>query len=202
MRTLAHRRNTARAAAAPRPAVPWWRAGAVAACLAVVTACGGPSGPVAPQTAPAESSYQLGSGDQVRVTVFGEPNLSGEYRVDGSGVLTLPLVGQVKAAGLSSEQLKRRLEQNFQEFLKTPDVSVEILNYRPFYIVGEVHKPGNYPFVNGITVINAVAIAGGFTYRANTDTFYIQRKGDQRLVAQTATQIRPGDVIIVRERFF
>jgi polysaccharide export outer membrane protein len=153
-----------------------------------------------------ENSYRLGAGDKIRVSVFGEPNLTGEYEVDGGGTVTLPLIGRVKAAGLTSDELKKSLERNYREYLKAPDVSVAILNYRPFYIVGEVNKPGNYPYVSGITVINAVAIAGGFTYRANTSNFYVQRKkkddASSQIVAEQTTEVRPGDVIIVRERYF
>jgi polysaccharide export outer membrane protein len=173
-----------------------------------LSACGAPSVsvPVAAVAPPMENSYRLGAGDKIRVSVFGEPNLTGEYQVDGGGTVTLPLIGRVKAAGLTSDELKKGLERNYREYLKAPDVSVAILNYRPFYIVGEVNKPGNYPYVSGITVINAVAIAGGFTYRANTSNFYVQRKkkddASSQIVAEQTTEVRPGDVIIVRERYF
>ncbi|MGE0650472.1 MAG: polysaccharide biosynthesis/export family protein [Alphaproteobacteria bacterium] len=172
-----------------------------------LSACAAPSVsvPVAAVAPPTESSYRLGAGDKIRVSVFGEPNLTGEYQLDGGGTVTLPLIGRVKAAGLTSEDLKKSLERNYREYLKAPDVSVAILNYRPFYIVGEVNKPGNYPYVSGITVINAVAIAGGFTYRANTSNFYVQRKKENsssQIVAEQTTEVRPGDVIVVRERYF
>lgn len=180
-----------------------WRAVAVAFMALVLWSCAGPSGPL-PPTKPIETSYQLGSGDLVRIKIYGEQNLSGEYRVDGNGALTLPLVGRIKSAEMTPDELKKDLENRYGEYLKTPDVSVEVLTYRPFYIVGEVNKPGNYPYVNGMTVINGVAIAGGFTYRANTDDFYIQRKGDenQQYSAKQTTEVQPGDVIVVRERFF
>ncbi len=175
----------------------------VIAMATMLWACAEPTAPMAPPP-PTDTTYHLGSGDQVRVTIYGEQNLSGEYRVDGSGALTLPLVGNVHVAGLTSDQLKQHLERRYKEYLKAPDVSIEILDYRPFYIVGEVKNPGKYPYVNGMTVINAVAIAGGFTYRANSDDFYIQRKArnDHQFSAQQTTEVRPGDVIVVRERFF
>lgn len=175
------------------------------ACALPLWSCGSPSLPVAPvPPATSEDSYRLGSGDQVRIGVFNEPNLSGEYRIDGNGNLTLPLIGVVRAGGVTAKELTQTLEKRYSEFLRTPNVSVAILTYRPFYIVGEVQKPGNYPYVDGMTVINAVAIAGGFTYRANTSSFYIQRKGkgDQQFAAEQTTQVRPGDVVVVRERFF
>lgn len=185
-----------------------WRAlASVFFVTMALSACAAPSVsvPVAAVAPPTESSYRLGAGDKIRVSVFGEPNLTGEYQLDGGGTVTLPLIGRVKAAGLTSEDLKKSLERNYREYLKAPDVSVAILNYRPFYIVGEVNKPGNYPYVSGITVINAVAIAGGFTYRANTSNFYVQRKKENsssQIVAEQTTEVRPGDVIVVRERYF
>lgn len=176
---------------------------AVAFMSVLLWSCAGPSAPPPPM-APVENSYRLGSGDLVRIKVFGEQNLSGEHRVDGGGALTLPLVGRVESADMTPNELKKHLENRYSEYLKTPDISIEVLTYRPFYIVGEVNKPGNYPYVDGMTVINGVAIAGGFTYRANTDDFYIQRKGNknEQYSAEQATEVRPGDVIVVRERFF
>lgn len=183
-----------------------WRAVAGVLLLTMaLSACGAPSVPVASVVPPPENSYRLDAGDKIRVSVFGEPNLTAEYQVDGGGNVTFPLVGRVKTAGLTSDGLKQTLETRYREYLKAPDVSVAILSYRPFYIVGEVNKPGNYPYVSGITVINAVAIAGGFTYRANTTNFYVQRKkndASSQVVAEQTTEVRPGDVIIVRERYF
>jgi polysaccharide export outer membrane protein len=192
-------------ASAPVRHVGWRVLSGVLFLTMVLSACGAPSVPIASMVPPAENSYRLGAGDKIRVSVFGEPNLTGEYQLDGGGTVTLPLIGRVKAAGLTSDELKKSLERNYREYLKAPDVSVAILNYRPFYIVGEVNKPGNYPYVSGITVINAVAIAGGFTYRANTSNFYVQRKKNDtssQIFAEQTTEVRPGDVIIVRERYF
>lgn len=151
-----------------------------------------------------EAEYRLGSGDRIRITVFNEPDLSGEYLIAGDGSLTLSLIGRIPASGKTSDELRKTLEKKFAQYLQSPDVSLEILSYRPFYIVGEVRNPGHYPYVDGMNVINAVAIAGGFTYRADADDFYIQRKGppNNRLAAQQATRVAPGDVIIVRERYF
>jgi len=114
-----------------------------------------------PTPGPAQE-YQLGAGDKVRVQVFGDETLSGEYQVDGRGAFTFPLVGAIAAGGLTSTQLESTLETKLKEYMRAPNVSVEILNYRPFYIVGEIRKPGSYPYVDGMTVVNAVAIAGGF----------------------------------------
>ncbi|HLI14225.1 MAG TPA: polysaccharide biosynthesis/export family protein [Alphaproteobacteria bacterium] len=151
--------------------------------------------------------YRLGSGDHVQITVFGQKDLTGEYLVDGTGMLSFPLVGQVKAGGLTADELASELISKLQpNYLKDPKVSVQVLTYRPFYIVGEVRTPGSYAYVSGMTVINAVALAGGFTYRARDDSFYVTRsEKDGRKVkidAAPDTPVQPGDVITVRERFF
>lgn len=181
-----------------------WRRLVLAFVLALpVAACQAPPPPMdmaAPAPTPAE--YHLGPGDKVRVHVFGDETLSGEHQVDGRGAFTFPLVGAIDAGGLTSTQLESVLETKLKEYMRAPNVSVEILNYRPFYIVGEIRKPGSYPYVDGMTVVNAVAIAGGFTYRARENEFYIQRKPGGQVNARPATPVLPGDVIIVRERFF
>ena len=115
------------------------------------------------------SEYKLGSGDKIRVTVFGHEDLSGEFEVDGSGNVSLPLIRNIKAEGSTPRELEQVVADRLSpDYLVNPRVSVEVLNYRPFYIYGEVTKPGSFPYVNGMTVINAVAMAGGFTYRART----------------------------------
>jgi protein involved in polysaccharide export with SLBB domain len=156
---------------------------------------------------PATDGYRLGSGDRVRITVFGHQDLTGEYAVDGGGQLSFPLIGQVKAGGMSGAELERELISKLSpEYLKNPSVSVEVLTYRPFYIVGEVRTPGSYPFVSGMTVLNAIALAGGYTYRARENSFYVTRPsqngGKDKLTANADTQIFPGDIITVRERYF
>lgn len=152
------------------------------------------------------SAYTLGSGDKVRVTVFGHEDLSGEFEVDGSGNISLPLIRNVKAEGLTVRQLEQSITERLSpDYLINPSVSVEVLNYRPFYIYGEVTKPGSYPFVNGMTVVNAVAMAGGFTYRARTGSVRIVRAGDPQrkpVDADKDTPVLPGDIIEVPERYF
>lgn len=152
------------------------------------------------------AAYTLGSGDKVRVTVFGHEDLSGEFEVDGSGNVSLPLIRNVKAEGLTVRQLEQTIAERLSpDYLLNPSVSVEVLNYRPFYIYGEVTKPGSYPFVNGMTVVNAVAMAGGFTYRARTGSVRITRGNEpnrKQLTADKDTPVLPGDVIEVPERYF
>lgn len=151
------------------------------------------------------SDYLLGVGDKLRVNVFGEEDLSGEVDVNGTGKVSLPLVGQVQAAGLTIDAFTEEVATKLKEgYLTSPKVSVEVLNYRPFYIIGEVTTPGQYPYTNGMTVLNAVAVAGGFTYRANEDKVLITR-GDQKEVAYKLTQavkVLPGDIVKIPERFF
>jgi len=152
------------------------------------------------------AAYTLGSGDQIRVTVFGHTDLSGEFEIDGIGRVSLPLIQDVKAAGLSLQELEKSVTRKLKpDFLKNPRVSIDVLNYRPFYILGEVKKPGSYPFVNGMTVVNAIALAGGYTYRAGKDKTFIVRGTDKEQNKETVsheTIVLPGDVIEVPERFF
>jgi polysaccharide export outer membrane protein len=150
--------------------------------------------------------YQLGAGDQLRVTVFGEAELSGEYVLDGTGVVSMPLIGDVTALNLTVREFQRALEQRFADgYLRNPRVSAEVLNYRPFYILGEVRQPGEYPYTNGLTVLNAIATAGGFTYRANDNVVMIKGADDSqeyRVRLEPTTKILPGDTIRIVERFF
>ena len=156
-----------------------------------------------PSLAPA---YRLGSGDQIRVIVFGEEDLSGEFFVDGAGSVSLPLVGEVTATGMTVQEFRTELEARLADgYLTDPRVSAEVLNYRPFYILGEVSASGEYPYTDGLTVMNAVARAGGFTYRANTRAVFIQRADASEEVEVTLTptlRVMPGDTIRIAERFF
>jgi polysaccharide export outer membrane protein len=151
------------------------------------------------------NSYRLGAGDKLRISVFGEPDLSGEFDIPGNGSVSLPLIGQVKAGGLTLSELEGVVHDRLKEgYLNNPKVSVEVLNYRPFYIIGEVDKPGEYPYTDGMTVLNAVAVAGGFTYRANDGQAYITRGGGAEAAYQINQAIRvlPGDIVRIPERFF
>lgn len=184
-------------------------AGIVLIFAMFVASCGGPAADeiTPPKSTTADmAGYRLGSGDHVRVTVYGEPNLSGEFTVDGRGGLSLPLIGNVNAAGMNAGELEKKIVGGLSpQYLNDPKVAVEVITYRPFYIVGEVRNPGSYPYVNGMSVINAVALAGGFTYRAQEEGFDISRSvdGDQRRIyGKKTTGILPGDVITVRERYF
>lgn len=162
---------------------------------------------IAPAPLTADSGYRLGAGDKVRVTVFGEDDLTGEYEIDGSGVVAFPLVGEVKASGGTARDLEEGIAKKLRQgYLKNPTVSVEVLSYRPFFILGEVKRPGSYPYKNGLNVLNAVALAGGYTYRAKSNVWVITRSGDknfqEREVENGNFTVRPGDTIVVPERFF
>lgn len=154
---------------------------------------------------PVESQeYVLGSGDQVKVTVFGEDDLSGEFQLDGESKFSMPLIGTVSAAKATQRNLEERIATMLKDgFLKNPRVSVEVLNYRPFYILGEVNKPGSYPYRAGMTILNAAALAGGFTFRADEDDIEVTRggKGEPKVLSPE-TIVQPGDVIRVKESIF
>lgn len=152
------------------------------------------------------ASYKLGPGDALRVTVFRHEDLSGEFSLDGEGFFAMPLVGEIRGGGQTARQLENEIELALKSggYLVEPQVSIEVLNYRPFYIIGEVNNPGSFEYVNGMTVINAVALAGGFTYRADQDDIVISRGGSSGPEMQAApdTKVLPGDIIEVTERFF
>lgn len=179
----------------------------------------GDGAPPQPQSAPSpyqtvsqaygrspDRDYVLGNGDKLRLTVFEETDLSGEYTIDGSGYLRLPLVGQVHAAGFTSPQLEGAIANTLsQGYLKSPRVSVQVSTYRPFYIIGAVAKPGEYPYVNHMTALNAIALAGGYTPSAVESVVYIRREGsntEERLSADRSTPVHPGDVVRVNTTFF
>jgi polysaccharide export outer membrane protein len=149
--------------------------------------------------------YSLGTGDLLRVTVFGHEDLSGEFEVDSAGRISLPLIGDLLVGNGSLDNVEQLIVSALKpDYLKNPQISVEIISYRPFYIIGEVANPGSYPYVGRMRVINAVAMAGGFTYRAVEDELLITRakgNGKQEHVKQE-TPVFPGDVIEVAERFF
>lgn len=154
----------------------------------------------------AEAAYRLGSGDKLRITVYNEDTLSGEYEVDGSGVLALKLIGLIEAGGKTIPEITRMIEDKLKDgYLLNPSVAIEVLNYRPFYVLGEVKEPGKYSYVSGMTVLNAVALAGGYTYRAKQSRVLVIRANDpskREEVADQNTVIMPGDIIRVPERFF
>jgi polysaccharide export outer membrane protein len=165
------------------------------------------SAPAAPVSAPSTGAkdYVLGVGDKIQITTFGETDLSGLFQISATGTISIGLIGDVKAAGLTASQLEQAITRKLADgYMKDPHVSVQVTTYRPFFIVGEVMKPGSYDYVNGMTVINAVAVAGGYTYRADKDGIKLKHigvNGKEEPVTE-ATPVYPGDVVTVPERFF
>lgn len=162
-----------------------------------------------PLTAYAQSEpARLQPLDEIEVSVYGEDDLSGAYTLDETGILSIPLIGEVMAKGLSTAELKSELEQKFKDgFLKNPDITIKFKQSRIFYIMGEVNEPGEYAFEPGLTIRKAAAMAGGFTYRANEKRSEIVRqKGQSRQQSfdnlPPEYYVEPGDVIIIKERFF
>lgn len=152
-----------------------------------------------------DTHYRLGIGDKLRITVYGEEDLSGEFVVDSTGQVQLPLIGTVRAAALTISEFNAEIHSSLVRYLQDPRINIEVLNYRPFYILGEVNKPGEYPFENGLTALSAVALAGGYTYRANEDEVYVRHEGEKMertLPADGSTRIMPGDIVRIPERFF
>jgi len=152
------------------------------------------------------TGYTLGSGDKIRITVFNEPSLTGDYTITSEGNVSMPLVGNVAASGLSLVALQASLVSRYAPYIKDPRVSVEQTTYRPYYILGEVNKPGEYVYAAGLEVSQAIAAAGGYTYRANRGAVSVRRaestKEDRFKLRNQIVPVRPGDVIRVGERFF
>jgi polysaccharide export outer membrane protein len=174
--------------------------------LATIGGCSAPAyDALAPDSAPS-LPYHLASGDRVRVIVFGQDNLSNSFSLDGSGAIAIPLIGEVRAQGLTTQELAGAVERRLKQgYIREPRVAVEVEAFRPFFIMGEVKAAGQYPFVNSITVQNAIAAAGGFTQRAVENSVDVTRAIDGRQATfqePLSSPVRPGDTIMVRERLF
>ncbi len=153
------------------------------------------------------AGYRLGAGDRLRITVYNEPTLTGEYNVTPGGTVAFPLIGAIDAQGCTIEVVTQELSHRLAGgYVNDPHVSVEVLNYRPFYILGEVNKPGEYPYAAGLTIEQAVALAGGYTYRANESKAVLRRQtsGAEGTVALRGGQVPvlPGDTIRIGQRYF
>lgn len=152
------------------------------------------------------ADYLLAPNDEVSLAVYGEPELSKTYKVGPAGTIELPLIGSVKAAGLTIHALAAAVQSQLgSRFLRNPSVAGSIVTYRPFYILGEVNKPGQYPYSVGMTLEGAVAMAEGYTYRAQMKYVFIQSEGQNQEVRVEISPeliVRPGDRIRVAERFF
>ncbi len=183
-------------------------------CIAVgliAAACAGPAGSLSDAALsagrPSDAAYRLAPGDKIKVNVFNEPDFSGEFQVNDSGNVAFPLVGEVPAAGASLAEFKASLVSRLRRgVVRDPQVSVEISNYRPVNVLGEVRSAGQFPFRPGLTVQDAVAMAGGYTYRANTHSVYIRRaNANGEIEVRTDRDpvlIKAGDTIRIPQRFF
>lgn len=155
---------------------------------------------------PSQASYQLGPGDRIRVEVFNHDDLSGEFVLDGSGRFSMPLIGTVNASGLTGPEIEDLLVSRLKpDYLVNPQVSVSVQFYRPYYMMGEVARTGTFPYVEGMSYLQAIAIAGGYTYRARKDVVYVVRANDdgrEEIKLDVEEKVRPGDIIRVAERIF
>jgi polysaccharide export outer membrane protein len=156
--------------------------------------------------APGDEPYQLDAGDKLRIVVFGQEGLTNTYAVGAGGSITMPLIGGVPARGLTTAELSASVAARLRRgYLREPYVAVEVETYRPFFILGEVAAPGQYPYVPNMTVESAVAIAGGFTPRAQRSDVELTRPGEAATAHATVslgTLLRPGDTIVIGERWF
>jgi polysaccharide export outer membrane protein len=173
--------------------------------LCTLSACGGSDLPRLPDTV--TGAYLLGPGDQVRIITVGQDELTGEFRIDDSGKIAVPMLGNLPAAGLSpaglGQEVATALERN--GLLRGPSVSIEVTQYRPISVLGEVNRPGEFAYHPGMTMLAAVALAGGFTPRAIEDTATVLREEGgrpSRWRAAQASRLQPGDVITIAERRF
>ena len=183
------------------------RLGALCSLLAVLGCAPGRNLAALPDQHVVPTAYRLGAGDGIRIITFGEDQLTGEFRVSDSGTIAVPLLGQIAVAGLSVDEVAKKIEARLEQdkIFKNPSVSAEITTYRPVFILGEVNKPGQYPYQPGMTLLSVVSVAGGFTYRAIENYASIVRNVDGHVVEGKVDRqalIQPSDVITVFERRF
>lgn len=162
--------------------------------------------PPAPPPAATATAFTLSPGDKLRITTFGEPTLTGEFTVSSEGTIAFPLIGEVKAGGIDASAIQKDITARLSDgYLLDPKVNVDVIGVRPVYVLGEVNKPGEYPFTQGLTVRGAVAKADGFTYRANTKRVFLRRAGEtaeRPFDLRVDFAIQPGDTIRIGERYF
>jgi polysaccharide biosynthesis/export protein len=182
--------------------------GTLLVTTALATACVSPGGNLPPLPESTQSAYRLGPEDQVRVTVFNDPRLTGEFRVSDAGTIALPLVGTIRAAGRTTAEVERAVEQEMRQknLFRDPSAAVQVLTYRPVFVLGQVERGGQFAYQPGMTALTGVAVAGGFNYRAVRDYVSVTRINDQgRPVEYRAPRealLQPGDVVTVFERRF
>jgi polysaccharide export outer membrane protein len=200
-------RRNAPVAVAPQPtldSMAYGRTVAVPGPVAVPVAYAAPA-PV-PAAAPYDAPYQLDAGDKLRVVVYGQEGLTNTYAISAGGTITMPLIGAVPARGRTPQGLAADIAARLRNgFIREPSVAVEVESYRPFFILGEVQAPGQYPYVPNMTAESAVAIAGGYSPRAKRDRVtltHTDASGTSRVIVPPSTPISPGDTVLVGERWF
>ncbi|MDO6416161.1 polysaccharide biosynthesis/export family protein [Sphingomonas sp. BIUV-7] len=184
----------------------WRDRGTIAVCAAAAICAPISSEPTKPTPLPADTAYRLSGGDRLRVTVFGEPALTGDYSITADGILSFPLIGEIDARGRSIGEVREALRERLGKgYVNDPRVAIEAISYRPYYVLGEVNRPGEYPYAAGLRVDQAIAAAGGFTYRANRGTAFVRSSDDsaERKVKlrKRPVSVLPGDTIRVGERY-
>jgi polysaccharide export outer membrane protein len=171
--------------------------------LLLQSGCSSTARRLPPLAATTTRAYLLGPGDVLQITVFGDTDLTGSYKISDSGAIAMSLVGQIQAQGLSLPDFQQKLVERLKaRAIKAPDVAVQVTEYRPFFILGEVKNPGSYAYVPNMTVLTAVAIAGGFTFRAAEDDMSVTRAPQGEARASRSSLVQPGDVVYVFERHF
>jgi polysaccharide export outer membrane protein len=166
-----------------------------------------PAAPGAATTATTTAyNYILGPGDVLRITVYGEVDLSGPFSVAGDGRISFPLIGDVAASGKTVRQVQDEITAALADrYLKDPKVSAEVMTFRPYFILGEVNRPGQFPYTDGISVLNAIAAAGGYSYRGDEKYIYLRREtetSEHKVRLTPELQVEPGETIRVGRRFF
>ena len=178
-----------------------------ATVLLLLGGCAGSISGLPPVQAVADQTYKLGPGDELRVVVFGFDSITNAYTVNDAGRISLPLVSTLEVEGLSTTELETAISSSLRSRDLAPNasVSVQVQKFRPFYILGEVQRPGQYPYIPGMTVLTAVSIAGGYTFRANkndTELVRTRKRVSSRARAGTDAQVLPGDTLMVPEAWF
>jgi polysaccharide biosynthesis/export protein len=172
----------------------------------MLAACAAPGANLPPLPERTATAYQLGAGDQLRITVFNDPRLTGEFKITDTGSVALPLVGAIPAAGRTTSEIERSVERALRQrnLFNDPSVAVEVTEYRPVFVLGMVERGGQTPYQPGMTVLSAVAVSGGFNYRAVTERVSITRIGAdgtaQEYRGDRQSLLQPGDVVNVYER--
>lgn len=185
---------------------PWMSIAASLALMMLIAGCvpGADFRPIPPYD---PTVYRLGVADRLSIVTYGDEHLSREFRVNESGNISMPLIGDINAAGLTTTELAASIEEGLRkrQILRRPSVSVEVVSFRPISVLGEVVKPGQLPYQPGLTLLTAVAAAGGFTYRAVQDHAYVIRQDGKSRVSgriEPEDYVKPGDIIKIYERYF